>query len=92
MRVEAGGAVQFALADDGSLVYIPGGTVSGTRSLVWVDRSGGEERLPAPERGYRGLSLSPDGTRVAVGILDNSGNADVWVSELARGTLTRVTT
>ena len=36
--------------------------------------------------------MSPDGTRAAVGIRDGSGNDDVWVSELARGTLTRLTT
>ena len=35
--------------------------------------------------------MSPDGTRAA-SAFQNGGNADVWVSELARGTLTRVTT
>ena len=92
VRVEGGGAVQFALAGDGSLVYIPGDAVSGTRSLVWVDRAGGEEPLAVPARDYFTHSLSPDGTRAAVNLLDDSGNRDVWVSELARGTLTRVTT
>ena len=92
VRVESGGAVQFALANDGSLVYIPGEVSIGNRRLVWVDPSGREEPLATPADNYVSLSLSPDGTRAAVSILDGSGNRDVWVSELARGTLTRQTT
>ena len=91
VRVEGGGAVQYALADDGTLVYIPGGSSRGTRRLVWVDRHGDEEPLPARAANYISLSLSPDGARAAVSILDESGNRDVWVSELARGTLARLT-
>ena len=90
--VSSTGAVQYALADDGSLVYVPGTSGSGGVRLVWVDSSGTEEPLATPARDYSTLSLSPDGARAALGITDQSGNADVWVSELARGTLTRITT
>ena len=92
VRVESGGAVQYATADDGSLVYIPGRASDATRSLVWVDRRGEEEVVTLPLRGYETLSLSPDGTRVAVVAGASSGNRDIWISELARGTLTRLTT
>ena len=92
VRVEPGGAVQYATADDGSLVYIPGTPSGGTRSLVWVDRTGEEDVVALPLRDYETLSLSPDGTRAAVVAGASSGNRDVWISELARGTLTRLTT
>ena len=92
VRVERGGAVQYATADDGSLVYVPGTAVTSTRSLVWVDRGGEEEVLTLPARDYQAVSLSPDGTRAAVTAGQNGGNTDVWVSDLARGTLTRLTT
>ena len=92
LRVRRDGAVHYATADDGSLVYIPGTVVAGTRSLVWVDRRGQEERLTLPARDYETLSLSPDGTRAAVIAGEDGGNTDVWVSDLARGTLTRLTT
>ena len=55
------------------------------RSLVWVDRKGREEPIGAPLRVLRHPRLSPDGTRVAVGILDQ--NADIWIWDFARETL-----
>ena len=92
VRVMRGGAVLYATADDGSLVYVPGTAGTDARSLVWVDRGGQEELLTLPARDYDTLSLSPDGTRAAVVAGGDDGNVDVWVSELARGTLTRLTT
>ena len=87
----AGGA-SFAVASDGSLVYVSGvdgGVIGDRRSLVWVDREGGEESVGAEPRAYQTLSLSPDGTRVAVGIRDQE--SDVWIWDFARETLTRLT-
>jgi len=57
---------------------------------MFVSRDGTSETLTVPGRDYRDLALSPDQTRVAVQIADGL-NADVWVAEIARGTLTRVT-
>ena len=93
VRVENGGPVQYALADDGSLVYIPGDIGGGgtRRGLVWVD-STGEQPVSVPPREYQSVSLSPDGSRAAVAIFNDVGTVDIWVSELARGTLTRLTT
>ena len=73
-------------------MYVLGASGDGARqALVWVDREGQEERTAAPLQPYVTLSLSPDGTRAASALQDG-GNSDVWVSELARGTLTRLTT
>ena len=41
-----------------------------TGVLVWVDRGGQEELLTLPARDYETLSLSPDGTRLAVRFVD----------------------
>jgi Tol biopolymer transport system component len=89
IRVEIGGAVQFALADDGTLTYITADVSDTLRSLVWVDRTGHEERLSAPERAYSSARISPDGTRVAVGIDDQE--RDIWTWHLTGQTLTRLT-
>ena len=88
---EPTGIAQFAHAADGTLVYQRGGAQgSQSRTLVWVDRQGNEMPLDLPERPYIFPRLSPDGTRLAVAVQDD--NVDVWVSELALGTLRRLTT
>ena len=61
----------YALAGDGTLVYLPsvGGAGADSTELVWVDRVTGEETpLAAPPRLYAQPRISPDGTRVAVSI------------------------
>ena len=90
VQVNSGGLALYAVADDGSLAYLPDtGGSGGTRRLAWINRNGAEEPVASPPRSYRSLSLSPDGTRAAVEILD--GGRDIWVAELSRGTLTRIT-
>ncbi len=59
------------------------------RTLVWVDRQGRETPIPAPPRAYVYPRLSPDGTRIAV--YANDQEFDIWVWDLGRTTLTRVT-
>ena len=82
-------AANYGVSEEGTLVYLTGVAPSTRRSLVWVDRQGREEPLAAPPRSYVYARLSPDGTRVALSTTDQQ--ADIWVWELARGTLTRVT-
>jgi hypothetical protein len=92
IRVESGGAIQFDIAQDGTLAYIPGSANSGRdRRLAFLSADGQPTALPTPVREYTGVALSPDGTRAAVQIATGN-SADVWVVELARGALTRVTT
>ena len=46
--VKSSGAANFSISDNGRLVYVPGGPRGGNqRSLVWVDRDGREEPIPA---------------------------------------------
>ena len=84
------GAANFDLARDGSLVYLSGDAGAGlTNTLVWVDREGREEPLDLPANPYIWPRVSPEGTRLAVSILEQ--NQNVWVSEIARGDLTPLT-
>ena len=81
------GAVSFDFSQDGSLVYVTGGAEA--RTLVWVGRDGREEALSAPPRAYVYPRISPDGQKVAVSSLDE--DLDVWIWDLARETLDRLT-
>jgi len=84
------GSVDAVVAGDGTLAYVSGRGAPGlNRTLVWVDREGRETPIPAPPRAYAQPRLSPDGTRVAVAAQDQE--LDIWVWDLGRTTLTRVT-
>jgi predicted Ser/Thr protein kinase len=80
----------FAASANGTLVYVPtSADQPSASSLVWVDRKGDEQPVQAPPRAYGLLNLSPDGQRVAVTISGES--YDIWVYDLMRGTLQRIT-
>jgi len=83
------GSAQVAISGTGSLMYVSG-TGSLDRRLVWVDRTGAEDRLPLPVRAYRHPRISPDGQRVVLDI-DEGNKSDLWIYDLSRGTLERST-
>jgi Tol biopolymer transport system component len=82
----------FAISSHGALAYVPRDAVRGPqaqRTLVWVDRQGHEDPIKAPPRANFYPRLSPDGTRVALEVRDQK--SDIWIWDLARETLTRLT-
>ena len=83
-----GWGARYAIADDGTLAYIPAPARAGRR-LVWVSGGGAIEPLPLEPRAFSRPSLSPDGKRVAVQVEDDG--LDVWVSEISQRTSTRLT-
>ena len=83
-----GGAAGFAVSETGSLVYIP--PVETIAKLAWVNRKGVLELLEAPGKDYLGLRLSPDGKRAVMPIREK-GFLDIWMDDIQRGTLTRLT-
>ncbi|MCZ6869785.1 MAG: TIR domain-containing protein, partial [Gammaproteobacteria bacterium] len=89
LDVPAGIARLFGVANDGTLVYW-NPQAKNKRILVWVDRDGREEVLPADVENYGYARISPDGERVAVGI-GPAGDRDLWTYSLARGAMTRLT-
>jgi serine/threonine-protein kinase len=88
------GAAQYTVSRTGALAYIGGEATAGAeqvlRTLVWVDRRGHEETVAAPPRSYVSLKLSPDGTTIALDARDQEN--DIWTFDIARHTLTRLTT
>jgi dipeptidyl aminopeptidase/acylaminoacyl peptidase len=82
---------QYAVSDTGTLVYIPAayGGAAIRSELVWVDRNGIEESIPVPPDDYRGLRISPDGTRLAFTI--HSGRkTDICVYDFERKNVERL--
>ena len=84
----ASGAAGFAISETGSLVYVP--LVETAAKLAWMNRKGVLEPLQAPGRDYLGIRLSPDGKRVVM-VIPEKGLPDIWMYDISRGTLTRLT-
>ena len=85
------GDVDYAISDNGTLVYVPSTSTGGlNRTLVWVDREGLATPLIEDRQGYRRPRLSPDGQRVAVEV-QLVANSDIWIYDIGRGTRMRLT-
>ena len=87
-----GGGVELAVSRTGTLWY---GTGSGAseRTVVWATRAGDISAVDSTwVEEFGTLALSPDGTRLAITIVE-SGGENVWVKQLGRpgGPLSKVT-
>jgi serine/threonine-protein kinase len=84
------GTAEFALTENGSLLYAPGRSSTFSSRVLSVDRDGRVETLLETPRSLIDLSLSPDGRRLA---LEVGGGAleSLWLYEIDRGTWTRWT-
>ncbi len=90
-------AADFSVARSGTLVYVPGGAGGQewkARELVWVDRDKeAEEPIPMPSHNYGMPRLSPDGSKVAVNMIDAArGNFDhgIGIWDITRRRLTQL--
>ena len=85
---------EYAVANDGTLVYLPINTTAGSATAAEVDRSGRSRVLdPTWEARFSSMGLSPDGRRLAVSLNDVGGGTGgmLWVKQLDAGPLTRLT-
>jgi serine/threonine protein kinase/Tol biopolymer transport system component len=81
----------FAVSSAGSLVY-HSVTSAGLSQLVWYDRTGRRLAAVGTPAQYRGIALSSDNKRIAVHLHEQTTGGDIWLLDVDRGTLTRLTT
>lgn len=84
-RQSALGAAHYAVAGS-VLAYVRGGVDRPERKLVWVDRRGAAQSIPAPPSGYSLPRISPDGDRISV-----QSDSHVWVYNISRGSTSKLT-
>jgi len=78
------------LSENGTLIYQPGGTSAELWQPVWVTRTGEASPVdPAWMGRFRFPALSPDGTRLAVGVVD--AEQQIWIKQLDHGPLSKLT-
>ncbi len=95
VTMKRSGSASFGVAQDGSLVYMPGvfGTRAGVqRTLAWVDRQGREEPVGAEPGVYTAARVSPDATAVAVAVGAGVGNENIGIYDLLAENLRLLTT
>jgi len=79
----------FSVSNNGVLAYaVTGGN---NRELTWYDREGKVLGHPGQPVARDEMAISPDGTRVAEGRVDERGTWVVWMLDLARNVNTRLT-
>ena len=79
-----------AVSRDGTLVYLSG--VPQLVKLVWIDRQGREDPLDLAPAAINDVALSADGRQLAVSIGSFFDKQDIWIGDLSRTTLSRLTT
>jgi serine/threonine-protein kinase len=92
-RVGSGlaGAAKLAVSRNGWAVYMEAGVRQ--RRLTLVDRKGIPRSIPVEAEAYSDPRFSPNGTDVAVTVLRPGGGlaGDIWVVNIARTTMARLT-
>jgi serine/threonine-protein kinase len=92
------GVTDIVVGSDGSMVYVVGqsNVTTAESQVVWVDRSG---RVTVPDSNWTaqfvnnsGPSISPDGTRLVVGLVEEAtGISHLYIKRLPDGPLSRLT-
>jgi len=83
------GQAEFSLSDNGTMIYLPGTTLSDDRNLAWVDHSGKILKSTDLHQPIEDFDISPDGKKVAVTIESAAWN--IWIYDIERNTLSRLT-
>ena len=91
VRQTPGTFVDYALSEEGTLVYVPAGSSESLpNSLVWVDREGKETSVSEEKRDFGSPRISPDGTQVAVAIAEGDTQG-LWALRISTSKPLRVT-
>lgn len=85
------GLSHFTVSENGALAFLPSSSAFGEQKLVSVDRSGKTQTIREKLHVRLGLRLSPDGRRIAIGLREAGHAPDIWILDLARGSLSPVT-
>ncbi len=90
LRPDGENQFYFSFSNNGTLVYVPGGSFISESRLAWVSRDGRVEPLPfEPARFWPG-ELSPDLRRLAVTQFE-AGDLEIWIYDLERDTKEKLT-
>jgi serine/threonine-protein kinase len=86
------GSAQFAVSGNGTLIYLPGQSVSGGQPIHWMNRQGQATPLLATPTNWTFPAFAPDGRRLSMTLLNRDGAThDIWVYDWSRDSNTQLT-
>jgi len=85
------GGADFDFSQTGTLVFVNSKAQPLPYSIWWLDSSGQTRALHLTPGLYENPRFSPDGKRLAFEVPTNPARADIWVKDLERQTLSRLT-
>jgi Tol biopolymer transport system component len=85
------GVSHFAVSDSGALAFLPSSFVFTKQKLVSIDRKGKVQVIRENLHTHGGIRLSPEGRRLALALRESGHAPDIWIQDLTRGTLSRLT-
>jgi len=92
LDVRVDGATDLTLSQNGVLAYTSK-SFNAPEEVAWVTRQGTTQKVDSAwvrDVEFEGLALSPDGRRAAV-VIEVEDRGDVWIKQLDRGPLSRLT-
>ena len=81
----------YAVSDNGTLVYVPGSVAQHEHSLVWVDREGKETLVTEEKRDFSVPRISPDGKKLAITASDVTGLRHLYIYDFEGDSFSRLT-
>ena len=86
------GAAPFTVGGSGTLAFVTGESPKPpARTLTWVTRDRREQPLTVPPATYGWPRVAPDGAHIAVDVIGATHTSDIWIYDIAQGTLSKLT-
>jgi serine/threonine-protein kinase len=90
VNANVSGGGDFDFSPSGTLIYV-NSKGEMPRSILWLDSAGRTLPLLATPGLYENPRFSPDGKRLAFELANSPVRADIWIKDLERDTISRLT-
>jgi Tol biopolymer transport system component len=85
------GGAQTAFSHEGTLVYAPGSATGAVNPIDWMARDGKTSVLRAAAADWVQPRFSPDGQRLAMAVVSDGKQRDIWVYDWPRDAMSQLT-